>query len=100
MSSTKETLLEAADILERSQWRQGFPNLMGNSNGVCLVDVIDRADFALNKHRTNAFGICCQAMKEYVGAKSVIYSWNDEPGRTKEEVVAALKGCAMSLSLP
>ena len=84
----RQLLLDAADLIERQGWWNGKP---GKSLSVhCIQTAISAT--ALR----GALG--CEAavnFLNYIGGHGIV-SWNDAPGRTKEEVLAAMRGAARS----
>ena len=83
-------LLDAADHIERHGWCQNvYTNGLGD---VCimgtLLQVVQWPDY-LEGRAKEVF----PRLKKYLGVTRVD-DWNDEPGRTKEQVVAALRGGA------
>lgn len=85
----KGALLAGADLIEAEGWNQG-----GMSDGFCAVQALSYAmpgpedyDF-LYPHARNA-------LVAYLGIEcDELIPWNDAPGRTKEEVVAAFRAAA------
>ena len=83
-------LTRAADLIERDGWCQGG-SIVGKKR--CAAAAIGDV---LATYRTST--LACR--REIVGALLhatglwSIPDWNDEPGRTKEEVVAALREAA------
>lgn len=85
----RQVLLDAADLLER----EGWANLSKHDSGLCVYRAIKRIV------RTYDVSEAQRRLALHVGAISPthgLYSWNDTPGRTKEEVLTALRECARS----
>lgn len=78
--------MKPSELLEKKGWIQGKAR---SKDGYCLVYAIDKCCFdddafwemrdKLYKHLRN------------IGQDASLQSWNDTPGRTKEEVIAACK---------
>lgn len=90
MTDVSEVLETAADIIEKEGWIQ---NGFGHSRlGYCAVGAIARAEgfdfptFAFEEPSE-------KALRSYLGVEWVP-SWNDDPARTKQEVLDALRGAA------
>lgn len=90
--SVSEILLTAATKIEHDGWCGGHGDPMSNGRGPnrepCLIIAIAVA--------ASAFGEECDAalnaMRGAVGM--YVHRWNDERGRTKEEVIAMLRAVA------
>lgn len=90
ISGVSETLRGARKFIEEHGWTQG--DLQGPNGGFCLMG-------SVIGHESTQFGgqgrnIPSEAL-QYLGqacsvAATDLDSWNDTPGRTKEEVLAAL----------
>jgi hypothetical protein len=83
-------LLDAADYIERHGWCQNvYANEFGN---VCvmgaLLHFVQWPDYPEGRAKE-----IMPRLTKYLGVTRVD-NWNDAPGRTKEEVVAALRGAA------
>ena len=84
-TTVRGVLLAAARLIERKGWCQGAGTdargrhcLMGALNEVGTIRGIDRARTAL--------------MRQFPG--SFVTTWNDEPWRTKKQVLTALRTAA------
>lgn len=104
----REVLLRAADLIESKGWCKDFSALDADLNEVdpwsdsacvfCAVGAIESvaangyADFDGLTLSNGAIDRLSRAL----GARNVI-RWNDEDGRTQEEVVAALRKAAEGL---
>lgn len=53
------------------------------------IDCIDTAIDRACRGDLTTFSRCTQAMKRIVGCSGALFSWNDAPGRTLDEVLAA-----------
>jgi hypothetical protein len=82
LSPWRKGLLRAADYIDQHGWCQHAGTINGH---VCV-----RMAMRMVGCQEVAFGV----MNEVVGGS--IIEWNDAVGRTKEEVVAALRGAANS----
>ena len=95
-------LLEAADYIEWHGWCQDRVESPGGA--VCALGAICHATNDLVAQRLLAFSPpnILARLKKVIGVARLdeswhdIQNWNDAPGRTKEEVVAALRGAARS----
>jgi hypothetical protein len=94
-------LLKAAEIVEQRGWCQrSFENLDGQ---VCALGAINLAHHDCSGWGSRVFSgadlavnAACRA-SQYVGrgiGYFTLANWNDTNGRTKEEVIAALRGAA------
>ncbi len=87
-SPLRAVLLRAAELIERDglvQYRSGNRHL-----GWCAMAALREAD---NEHLRDGW----QRLSTFLGVGSVVF-WNDTPGRTKEQVLAALRGAAESVT--
>jgi len=79
-------LLEAADYIEQHGWCQKvYQNGLGNA---CIMGALLRV-----ARTTSGDGKIMSRLRKYLGVTS-LENWNDASGRTKEQVVAALRGAA------
>ncbi len=95
-----EALKKAATILEKSGWCQG--NLRWGVNDQCgtrIKHCIIGACIELRENWKRIDDIPSEMYKELAfrikrdyGTNTPITAWNDKPERTKEEVIALLKG--------
>jgi len=86
-------LLEAADYIERLGWCQGVHE---NGQGeVCAMGAICHCYRGgdLTRRRQNGDLVAIHRLQNYVGP-SYVGDWNDASGRTKDQVVAALRAAA------
>lgn len=80
----RRALLDAADYIERRGWSQ-FQS--GRNDGpICMVSAI-----ATVCVYSKPFARALEELKQALGADPM--QWNDKPGRTQAEVIAALRGC-------
>lgn len=98
LTEVQRVLLRAADELERRGHCKGV--LFGPRGEVCLRGAI-MAALGLNSHAdywdrhmlmAPHFNAADEAVANYL--KCDVVDWNNAPGRTKEEVVAALRSAA------
>jgi len=93
-----EVLDAAADLIDRDGWIQvgGFRET-GARYPRCVITAI-RDVQQLLPHECDKTG-ALDAFSSAVGTIPVIsaYRWNDEPGRTKDEVMAMLRAVAATL---
>jgi hypothetical protein len=80
-------LYAAADLIEEHGWCQHVPR---DSHGHICVFTALLTDAPADAWRA------CQALERYCGLTKPYYvtRWNDMPGRTKDEVLNALRGAA------
>jgi hypothetical protein len=102
MDRSAKILLAAAEMLEAGVWAQGgLPGSGGvNCNepnarcaGLAVTEIADRYPDATGDDRERA----TQRLLRHLGLQGnefAVYRWNDAPGRTKEEVVSALRAAA------
>ena len=84
----QQLLLDAADLIDRQGWWNGKPQKS------LSVHCIQTALFAASPRSS----IACEAAVNFlnhIGGHGIV-CWNDAPGRTKEEVLAAMRGAARS----
>lgn len=84
--TAQEVLLEAAEYLELYGWIQGE---MGAFGGPCCIVGATVSVDPLGEARAEAQ----LAVRRYLSVDSLPL-WNDAPGRTAAEVIAALRGAA------
>lgn len=83
--SPAEILEGAADLIERDGWCQG--HAMNDAGEMCLMQALV----------FTASGMCeFHKLRRILGhaIDEPIVEWNDRPGRTKEEVITALREAA------
>jgi hypothetical protein len=81
---TKRRRELAARWIEENGWRQGYTP--DGENGGCLVTALNRSGVDGDELRESA-----DEIRSELGI-NLLSVWNDVPGRTKEEVLAALRG--------
>lgn len=81
MTATVQRVLdEAADLIEREGWWQRG----GGEDGYCPITALGTLP-----HRAGLLALAMTELRARVGGS--IIEWNDEPGRTKAEVLALLR---------
>ena len=85
-----EILTAAADLIEQDGWCQG--SLQNDRGQHCIMGAIS---YAAADYSVPEYHAAVDAVVETVDAYSVV-RWNDQPGRTQAEVVAALRKAAQS----
>lgn len=81
--SVVETLRAGRNIIDRLGWRQGPYNLGGGRR--CAQDALIVVSAPDNDKIDASDALLAQAIA--LGVRSVV-TWNDAPGRTKEDVLA------------
>jgi hypothetical protein len=90
--TAREVLLKAADIIAERGHCQGASEICGSC---CVMGALDRAT-----DDPIAYEDACVALAAHLrfgygaGDTKRIVRWNDTPGRTAAEVIAALRGAA------
>ena len=102
-----EVLERAADKIERDGWAQGDKDgvIPRESVGHCASTAITETCYGKDDTwlvEASMFGVMTEAesaLEVAIGGNDIssIFEWNDEPGRTAEEVIAMLRACAASL---
>lgn len=98
-TETADILDEAANVIERNGHCKGFyydlsVDLPPAECPVCPLGAINLAMGNPNPKTDRVFGSPAEvAMERYLDAASVA-DWNDDPDRTAEQVIAALRGAA------
>ena len=89
----RQLLLDAADLIERQGWWDGRPGSDGEQRtlhcietAISAIGSIHHIDLARSEASVN--------FSNYVSTPSI--TWNDAPGRTKEEVLTAMREAARS----
>lgn len=80
-----DVLDSAANWLDKHDWVQGV--LFSGENSACMVG----ATFLVEKDATRRV-LAQERLGNYLVSTPAI--WNDQPGRTKQEVLDALRGAA------
>lgn len=90
--TTRDVLHRAADLLSEFGWCQGREGSLDEGE-ICAMGAVNEAARSLGVpfRRDDALDLALDRIAPYVP------EWNDAPGRTKEEVVAALRHTAESL---
>lgn len=89
LDTTSKLLLEAADYIEKYGWCQNrFEELTGP---VCLIGAFFKCSYVdLDSQILENFR---DRLGSFLNVNNVC-KWNDTEGRTKEEVINALRACA------
>ena len=85
IESWRQVCLDAADLLERDGWCQHAP--MDERGRRCLINAV---------YSVGDYMACRDAerqIKLFIDKPHLSW-WNDTDGRTKEQVIAVLRGCA------
>jgi hypothetical protein len=87
--NSRRALLDAAELLERDGWCRGTPKGDGRHCVLGALGLAIRRTIEINDP-------CLVVLREVTGAKPPrgLVDWNDAPGRTQAEVVAALREAA------
>lgn len=93
-SYTSTEIEKAIEILEERGWNQGSRE--SSTGEVCLAEALLRAK-GLGIHIARTFAAQWNLFKSYLGGSSCIPEWNDDPSRTKEEVIDKLTEVAKDL---
>lgn len=109
MSAVSEVLHEAADIIERQGWVQ-FEGMKPGTGPRCLMGGIAQAINAPVRefvslgistycYSTTERHAAYKAVVEQIGEENIdgpwAFTWNDEEGRTAEEVIGVLRAAAV-----
>jgi len=84
-----DVLNGAADLIERDGWTKGR---YADEFGYCIAGAIDVAAGCFDEQLTQEALQARRAVADVVARNP--RKWNDAPGRTKAEVVAALRAAA------
>lgn len=84
-----EVLRRAADIIERRGWCQ---NDYQDGAAVCILGALRLAITGNTDNHSDRVHNPAERLAKNLGQAPWV--WNDEPGRTKEEVIAALRSAA------
>lgn len=87
-------LWAAADYIKEYGWCQGC--LTNGQGNVCALGAISHCGFSGRPGATVAYSVAAQALHRYL--KQNIAAWNDNPERTKEEVIEALRNAAIGVN--
>ena len=92
MSAVADVLNGAADLILRDGWCQG--DYVGPNGERCVEWALADAIGRQGEWWTSPLYVeACVALRPFIGMHSRA-GWNDQPGRTKAEVVAALRAAA------
>lgn len=86
-----EVLNDATDLIEREGWYPGDDS--AGTDPACAGNAILRVSMEDAAAQLGAW----RALWEHIGGTDLpdIWEWNDEPGRTKERVVATMRATAL-----
>lgn len=87
--SVADVLNGAADLIERDGWVQGMYRY---EHSLCIVGAIDTAAGCFGTNMTVDAMRARSTVADFIEANPT--AWNDKPGRTKAEVVVALRAAA------
>lgn len=103
MGKAAEILYRAADLIEAGSWSRGFVS----TDCLCANVAIIKATKQICDSSGTLMIRACGDAQEVLGAylkfppkmmtEAGIIMWNDDLGRTKEEVVTTLRGAAASV---
>jgi len=79
LTNTEKTLLAAADYIEEHGWCQNRPVSGGR---VCALQAL---------HSVKVTGVYDAVLELERRIGSAIVSWNDDPSRTKEQVISTMR---------
>jgi len=88
--TNREICLKAAERLREVGWRQG--GYGGEDGPHCILGACQWAA-AWYTNAAAARMVARRAARAAVQAPCTTIAWNDEPGRTMEEVIAVLEAC-------
>jgi hypothetical protein len=97
VSAVADVLNAAADLIERDGWVQG--RYQGPCGEHCMTDALIAACQVKEEKGEEAsawwrlYGRAADALETGLGTRA-LPGWNDAPGRTQAEVVAALRAAA------
>lgn len=97
-TTVAEVLRRAADILDENGWGQGWLIDPDGGSCACAVGAIQLAS-GMTPQEIRYGGLtkelAVRATRFFSAVlKSTVSAWNDEPGRTAEEVIAKLREAA------
>lgn len=94
--TNQEICKEAADILRRCGWIQGSYRMLNPESpsgySYCMIGACRVATGYTAEQYNDGAGLADLAAVVAVGCANPA-SWNDTPGRTVDEVIAALENC-------
>ena len=91
MTPVADVLNGAADLIERDGWVQH--DNRGPNGERCMVDAICAVIPGPQPWKSRLYELATVAVEEVTGSY-LLSGWNDRRGRTKAEVVAALRAAA------
>lgn len=91
--TANEMLNKAADYLETHEWLQH--KMWDDKGGACLLGAMETiySDYGVSSYTDPAwdeFKLAYRQLYQVIGT-DMVACWNDQPGRTKEQVVKALR---------
>lgn len=90
--TAKDTLLRAAELLERDGWCRG--NSIDRQGRRCAMGAINSASHEPGSGTAwDRFDQAADRLQTYLG-RTHVPDWNDHPERTAEQVIAALREAA------
>jgi hypothetical protein len=91
VTKESELLRRAAEIIEENGWRQGWK---ADGDTVCVVDALAAAWRPWSPEV--GWLLAADRVKDVLGlwVGTALHDWNDEPGRTKQEVLDAFNRAA------
>lgn len=96
MNKLPEVVLkEAAEAIERYGWISGKKVERGpewHSTALAFPQCISNAVYTAAGHSLYAHPLLESRLGTLPGSLAAIWAWNDHPNRTKEEVLAVLRG--------
>lgn len=95
LDDASRLLLRAADIIESHGWCQNSYTSAGGK--LCLLGAVKVARGLTPEDAEDTEALverACERVYVSLGLRRV-HIWNDEPGRTKEEVIAKLRSVAL-----
>jgi hypothetical protein len=100
-----EALEKAADLIESETltWVQGTEFVYGPDGeaiGACAIGLIARTcdiTIGMIRHTTSLYGAVIAAVQNRLGMALALPTWNDQPGRTRIEVIELFKSIAKDL---
>jgi hypothetical protein len=81
----QKLLLDGAAYIETHGWCQ---NKLRNAGGVCYVGAMIQVDC-----KTGEYDLALRKIQTHLGVPCII-DWNNAAGRTKQEVIEAMRSCA------
>jgi hypothetical protein len=89
MTPAQKVCADAADLIERCGWVQGVSE--GPNGETCIQSALYNVTSPIDFY--SEYSPALQLIRDAIGS-AYIPDWNDTPGRTKAEVIAALRKAA------